>query len=58
MCRWIPRVNSIIRLVVFAGGRHGGDFGFGAGASAFFSGVATVLKTNARKNSDDADDDY
>jgi len=33
------RINSIIRFVTFAGGRHGGDFGFGAGAGAFLASV-------------------
>ncbi len=36
----LRRINRIIRLVIFARGGHGGDFGFRAGASAFLSGVA------------------
>src|SRR5262249_26320192 len=33
------RINSIIRLVVFACRRHGGDFGFATRERGFFPGV-------------------
>ena len=53
----ISRVNSIVRLVIFACCRHGSDFGFGAGKRAFLPRVANRAQDQSAKNDDDADDD-
>src|SRR6266853_4917225 len=56
ICSWVSRVNSIIRLVTFARGRHGGDFGFGAGAGPLFSDIADCAQNQACKHEDESED--
>ena len=49
------RIHPIIRLITFAGGSHGSDFGFGAGARALLSGVADCTQNQSGENKDDSE---
>src|SRR4029077_11052539 len=51
-----PWINCIIGFVAFAGGGHGGDFGFGAGAGAFLSGVPNCAENQPSQDKDEPED--
>src|SRR5439155_6193715 len=55
--RCIRRINSIICLVTLQRGRHGGDFGFGAGPSAFPLHITRRGQNQTGQDDDDGDDD-
>ena len=54
----VARVNSIIRLIVFAGRGHGCDFCFGAGARSFLLNVPNCAQNQSGQNNDNGDGDY
>ena len=54
----VARVDSIVRLVIFTGGGHGGDFCLGPGARSFLLYVANCAQNQSGENNDNGDGDY